>query len=598
MNEIRKVLRVAAMRLYAVALIRSLVLMLAVGLGAMTVLRALEGMLVWSLPWGVIAGWSVAGVVLSAAILAYVTRVRGVAVARRVDEGAQLKEALSTAVCVADNKDAWSRAAVESAAERARGVKVSSAVPIKGPRFWPVPVALALALVAVWFVADDLDLLGLRAKKLAQAEQEREIVEAKAHADAAKSLIESIEQKFDLSEEKAEADAIAPEADAAAERDPEAIRRSAVKQLSNKAAQLESKKLEGAEKAESLKDKLNKLKMPGEGALTELSRSLSQGNFKQASAELEKLAEKAGSGKMDPKESEQLKQQLQSLAEQLKKLAEDQKDLEKMLEKAGLNKELATDTEKLAEALKEAQNLSEEQKEQLEKMAQAQQQACQQCDGMASAMSEMAQGLNEQGLNQKGMQGMENLGSQLSDLEQMMMDVESIEGALSECQGALAALSQFMNGESSGFGECEGGYGTGKFALGETDRNGNGSGGPGTGGGQAPGEEAAPYTVKKEKAKVRTTEGAIIGSRFIEGEQIKGESRAAFMEAVEAASKQATEDLDSNQYPREYHDAIKHYFGRLTEKVKASEVKSGEAPAAPAPAPAPAAKDAASGDKK
>ena len=71
------------------------------------------------------------------------------------------------------------------------------------------------------------------------------------------------------------------------------------------------------------------------------------------------------------------------------------------------------------------------------------------------------------------------------------------------------------------------------------------------------------------------------------GEQIKGESKKQFADAVEKADKAATEAIDNKTIPREYHDAVKNYFGRLQKKA-------GNAPtSAPAPAPAqPPAPDA------
>ena len=66
--------------------------------------------------------------------------------------------------------------------------------------------------------------------------------------------------------------------------------------------------------------------------------------------------------------------------------------------------------------------------------------------------------------------------------------------------------------------------------------------------------------------------GPIISSRLVEGEQIRGEASEQFAAAAAAAESAATESIDNNVYPREYHDAIKHYFGRLNEKAKAEEV--------------------------
>ena len=41
------------------------------------------------------------------------------------------------------------------------------------------------------------------------------------------------------------------------------------------------------------------------------------------------------------------------------------------------------------------------------------------------------------------------------------------------------------------------------------------------------------------------------------------------------------EAIEDNVIPREYHDAVKHYFGRLKAKAQAEEIKASK-PAAPA----------------
>jgi hypothetical protein len=53
---------------------------------------------------------------------------------------------------------------------------------------------------------------------------------------------------------------------------------------------------------------------------------------------------------------------------------------------------------------------------------------------------------------------------------------------------------------------------------------------------------------------------------------------------VEASSREAAEAMESMQIPREYHDAVKHYFGRLQEKVKKETAPASATPASTTPA--------------
>jgi hypothetical protein len=133
-----------------------------------------------------------------------------------------------------------------------------------------------------------------------------------------------------------------------------------------------------------------------------------------------------------------------------------------------------------------------------------------------------------------------------------------------------------------GDGECNGngdqpGKGQGGWRQGSSNNRGQGSGGPGQGNGASPEAEAVDFTVEKNKAKVKTNQGPIIGTRLVYGQQVKGESKAEFSEAVAVSSAAAAEAVESQQVPRELHNAVKHYFGTLEGKVKSEK---------PAPKPA------------
>ena len=87
---------------------------------------------------------------------------------------------------------------------------------------------------------------------------------------------------------------------------------------------------------------------------------------------------------------------------------------------------------------------------------------------------------------------------------------------------------------------------------------------------------------------MKNTGGPIIGSRLVYGEQVRGESVAEFADVVEASIAESAEAFEGGTVPREYHVAVKTYFGRLQAKVKKDK---GEAKlVAPAPEPAAAPK--------
>ncbi|MBC7834325.1 MAG: hypothetical protein H7Y88_04390 [Phycisphaerales bacterium] len=579
MNEIKLVLRKAALRLFLSSLLRGLVWAAAVVLGGLILARLVEKMGRFDFPWeligyGAAGAWIVGGLAWGVFTLADRR-----AVARRVDDGADLREAISSALCVAGSQDPWARLTVESASEKARKVNVAQAVPIRAPRFWQTPAALGLVFVIVFLTVPEL---GKGAEAKAKEEEQKKIAEAVVQVEEAKSRVEDLASKLGITEDEVTAETDLPEKP----RSADDVRRSAIKQLTSIKDRLaELKKGETGEKVDALKKALSQLKVPGEGPLTELSKELAKGNFKQAQIELQKLAENAKN--LTPEQKAALEKQLKELAAQLDKLAEEKKDLENKLEKAGLDKNLAADPEALKKALEKMSNLSEEQKKELMKQAEAAKQCSGACKNMAASMSKMSQAGGQSGQEgQEGMEGMEGLSQQLSELEQMAGEMNMADAAMSEATQQLEALAAFNQCENPGMGECEGGLcqnpGTRPWSAGEKYQQGRGSGGPGQGAGGAPGEKEAAANLDKQKFKTKTQQGPIISSRMVQGEQVRGESVAEFAGAVAAAEQEAAEALEDNVIPREYHDVVKHYFGNLKAKAKAQEVKAEGGSTAPA----------------
>lgn len=577
MNDIMRVLRTAAWRLLALDLVRTFLVTMSAGVSGLIVLRIVEKVFglgltgeQWWTAGAIAAGAAAAGAVAWSLVI----RHNRLGVARALDERADLRESLSTALWVARSEDPWARAVVETARDRASRVDVRRAIPLEAPRFWPTPLALGLVLAIVWWTFPNLDVLGLLEKRVVQEQQQREIQEVKAEVRASEQKLEELLKKANV-ELKPEESAGADPMDQSPQ-SPEEIRRAAVKRLTSMQERLNE--MQGGEKAqrlEALRQAMKQLKQPGPGPLENLSKALSQGNFQKAQEHLDELAKKLGDGSLSEQEKEQLKKQLEKLSEQLQKLSEDRSQMEKALEKAGLDKEqakkLAMDPEALRKALEAMENLSEEQKQQLMEAAKKMASANSQCQGMGQAMGEMARGMGKTGMSQEGMEGMEGLAGQLSDLEMMAAEMDTLDAAMSECRSMLARLGQGM---------CEGGgEGMGMelvrpWSPGESRSRGMGQGGPGMGEGGAANAEEAPTSTEKAMAQSKMQQGPIVGSRLVYGEQVRGESQAEFSEAVSVGARSATEVIDEMLIPREYHDAVKAYFGRLQSKVQ---------PAPPAP---------------
>lgn len=584
MNEINRVLRQAAWRLFLIDLIRKGVFTLSAAVVALIVALLLERILGLAVPWGQAIG--VAGALAAAGALAWslIALRRGLAVARELDERADLRESLSTALCVAGERDGWSEAVVETARQRAASVQVRRAIPLEAPRAWPAPFALALSMAIVWWSLPHWDVLGLFAEREQEEQAEREIVQVKDEVQQAEQKIEDLLAKAKVPEDAAKG---TDQADAPEPQTPDEIRRAAIKKLTNVQDRLnELKGGEKSQKFDALKQMMRELKQPGPGPLNELTKAMAKGDFQAAKEKLDELAQQLANGDLSPEQKEQLKEQLQKLSEQLDKLAENRKSLEQKLQQAGMSpeeaKKAAADPEALKQAMEQLKNLTPEQKQQLADMAKAMAEACQQCENMGEAMGKMAKGMGEQGMSQEGMEGMNALRGQLSDAEMLAQEMDAMDAALSETMSQLAKLG----------GQCEGGNmaGLGQFGemrispwrAGETQSQGNGSGSPGRGWGPSPEAEETDIAIEKRSSPMKLGQGPIIGSRLVQGDAIRGEAVTEFSEAVQASSQAASEALETMQIQREYHPAVKHYFGRLEAKTRAAQ---GGAPAAePAPA--------------
>ena len=170
-------------------------------------------------------------------------------------------------------------------------------------------------------------------------------------------------------------------------------------------------------------------------------------------------------------------------------------------------------------------------------------------------------------------QGLESMSGQLSNMEMMQQEMQTLESAMNQTSQQLAKLGECSGGSCSGDGQ---GFGenaqlgsNGQFKEGSSQGFGKGSGGPGKGMGAGPDAQATDYMLKKERADVQTTDGGpVIASTMVQGSQIRGESTATFSQAVTSASTQAAEAIETKRVPRKHEAAVQQYFGTLDRAAK------------------------------
>lgn len=594
MDPIREVIARAGKRMLVAGWIRHAVVLLTCGIVLAVLARGVQKVVpVLTIDWGVALPAIGAVAVLAALVVAWARRPQQIDIARTVDERAGLRETLSTALYVEQDGSAWSRAVVDDAGHKARRVVVKDAVPIEAPgnSWWPV--AACAALLAVWWLPAH-DLTGLLAKKEAAQAERQQVQEVAAQVEDAQKRIDEILAKAGVEIEKG---------DEAAEDlfnpreiekiSAEEMQRAAIKKLTELSDKLEEKRNgEEGMTFDAIQDAMKRLETPEPGPATEMSRAMARGDFSEAKKQLEKLAEQIKSGDMSEPEKKQLAKQAEQMAEALAKMAENRQNLEEQLQASGMSeqqaRQLAADPNAMEKALQE-QGMDQQQIDQLKQQAQAQQNANDAASAMSQAMGQMAQGMQAGSESQAG-EELESMNGQLSNLEKMQAEMASLQQAMGECQSSMAGMCENPGngmGQSQGMGSQWGP--NGQYTAGESIGEGSGSGRAGQGLGSGPDEQAADFMLKREKATVTTTgQGPVIASTLVYGSQIRGESTAAFSDAVSSAEAQAAEAIETKRVPREHEAAVKAYFGRLK--------KASQPDAAPAPtgsdAPSEQGKDA------
>jgi hypothetical protein len=615
MLQVRKVVSAAGRRLWMNDFLQLWCVIGAWMLGALLVTRVVERVFGLGQHFTKIWMWIFIGAAvattLAALIWSGVRKKKTLAVAQEVDERASLRESLSTALYMEKSAtqggDPWARAMLEDAEVAARRVIVPQVVPIQAPRAWAAPFLALFGVVVAWFAVPSFDIWGKQKKFVQQKQNESQVIAVKAELNETKDKIKEALARTNpqLLDEPPSPEA--PE-QKALENDPEAIKRAALRELTDLTNRMQEAQLsEKAMQSEALRETMQQLRQPGPGPLDEMSKALSKGEFADAKEALKQLSNQLSEGKLSEEQKEQLKKQMENMAKQLEKLAKDQQQLVKKLQKQGLDKKTAeemakkaADPSELKEALEKTPGLNAEQKNDLMKMAQAQQQASEQCSNMSESMSKASQGMSQDGMSQSGQEGMQDMQQEMSQAEMMQSDMENLDAAMQEAKEQMAKLGNDMaksgkgqgkggEGEGEGEGDGEGSGKLGQWRAGDSSKEGQGSGGPGKGNGQSPDAVAADYQLDRKKAKVTTGKGPIIGSRLVFGDQVRGESVAEFGEVVAAAEETAAEGIDTMRVPREMEAAVKNYFGSL--KQKADGAKSGSQPTAPAK-PAEPAKDA------
>lgn len=603
MTELQKPVRQARRRLWLNRWLRALGWMLTVCAGSFTVLVLVQRLVVpFSEPelvFTISAGALVAAAVLAALIWLWATREGLSVAAAQLDKAAGLKERLSSGLYCAslgESADPFAQAVVADARRVARSVTPSLHLPIRLPRSANYAGLGLLVALAVLWLFPNLDLAGAQQTQKQQRQQNEAVqrTEAQVRPIMQQTLEKIREQSPAL---KNDLEGLEPFQNAQLS-SPLDVRRDALKKIEQLSEKLQSKR-DSAElaKVDEFKKMLRRLatEQKSTSAVGQLAESLAKADFKAAQAAISALQKELSKTPATPQEqrqAEELKKQLELLAEKVNQIAANDRKLEEKLRDSGLN---ADELRKALEKLKKgdlesvAKQLADKglSKDQVSKAMQEIQKRCQACNMASQLASKLGSAAKSGGSpgsaqqSQSELAGLSEAGQQLSQIESMEQELKQIDSALSQADAARAQLGgacKVCNGTGQVDGRpCSACQGSG-MSQGRQGGMGRGGMGPNPGlgeGGVAPLQQTDIKRVA-ERTPVKTRQGSIVSQQFVDGEQFKGEVSESFREAAISAQRQATDAVAREEVPRQYQGSVKQYFTRSVRGLQDGQAPAGE----------------------
>ena len=519
-----------------------------------------------------LAGALATGAILAAGVSWYRRRPGPLEVAVMIDRRLSLRERVSSAWSLRASDDDFARAACAEASERIRGLRVSSAFPVRPTAVWAWAAGAWLALAVGFFLLPELDLLGYLARDRREDRRQDHLRQARTDVEQAQQKLTPIVKALKNPELSAE---LAKLADTAHLEQAQDVQRQAVRKLTEMSDKLKQLQDSPSQQAfQEFQDLLRGLRSPSDGLRAEMNRQIASGEFAKAAQTLRELQKQIEENQLGQKDEAALARQLQDLSRQLAELSQDDAALRQALERVGLNGELAgLGGEQLRRELCR-QGLTKEKIEELLRQAQASQ-----------AARELARKLVRQ-LDQAAPEGKP---ISVVDLSQFADQIEMLDGEAEQgrsCQLTREEIEKLI--EHLGRGgklQLQKGKGAGEsdVALALPGQEGEGGALPGvTGeggegepaGGSAPGHGStkrdAPDIGQARLAPFRADStgksARAVASWYFRGPQVTGESKLELRQTLQAAKDQAAEAITENQIPRKYESAVRKYFAQLEEE--------------------------------
>ena len=533
MNHILKQVAVARRRLMAIRFLQSLARGLLITFSIAVIALAIPKL--WSLPfdtrrWPVvcIAMASVLGL-LWAMVLAVLHRPSTIAAATEIDLRLKLRERLSSSLQLSDGdrKTAIGQALMQDAQREASRIDLRDAFPVRLDRqyLWAAIPILLSAATFLFPNAQDPEVIvkGLDATSLMQVKNSTQDLAKLVRKQREKAEEEGLDEAVDF-----------------------------FKQLQNKVEELQKSNATDTKKilsdinqlkeamqkrrdelgsSESLKKNLAGLQSLDKGPAEKMTEAMKDGEFKEASKELQKMMDDLEAGSLTEEQKSQLAKQMEQMAAALEKAVAQHELAKQALEKKIADAQLAGDIEMVAELRKQLAD-KQAQDDQLAELA-----------TMADQMKEVKDALEkgDQAGAKKAMDKMkasvDKMGAQAKQLQE-----------LDEMMDGANACKDCANGQKGGKGGKEPQWKEGS--------------GEGPGGGPRPEEES---DTKHIESQVRTDmqKGETIYGGKAGGANRKGISREETKQAILTAEAEDAEALDNISLTKKQRDQSREYFESL-----------------------------------
>lgn len=468
-----------------------------------------------------------------------------------IDQRFDLKERVTTALSLSphDQSSPAGQALLADANAKLERVAVAGKFPVRiGWRALFLPAqALAIALLALYPPPVLTTLAGGGPK---QDDEQAKVEDKSAQQKVAvprpfiRPPVDRPNKSEDLRQLEAELEKLYAEHNKETSRDletPDRVRERQEK-IASAEERLKKREQEMTEKFQKLQDQMGKLTQldQGEtrrdGPAKSFEEALAKGDLKKAQDEVDRLQKKVKDKKLDPKEQEQLKKQLDDLDKKVDQLNREQQEKEKKL------KDLI---EQAKRENRDAESLERELKNLLKD-----QQLTKEMQELAKALKQAKQSLDQNDLDGLAEQ-LGQAGKQLGDIDNELKDLDDIE----------EHLQNLRQMKKNGCDQCRGDGKEKKEGGDKDDATGYAQGATG----RRP-ENKDAQTTAGEEQRVRAffdPRGRKAYGGSVNGPAFKKASSVEMAGDIKQAVQEAPEAVEVQRLPKSAKDMVKEYFEKL-----------------------------------